>query len=585
MLGSTQRRMTSSLATLASMSENDCLELVWENGEVLMRDRSGRTQKGQSCIGYSLYPSNAQVENGGNMHMKTARSETIYSVLNDSSFLGSKDSDLDFTNYSSSQNGHLDSFCELYKFNLEQIKSKINDKQPTDSQIVLEHDKANCRHRNACKSSQLDTSDSLIRPSLNSSKTLASMGGPHTSTLPEHDSHPDKNTGTVNFSYLRPAALPKANNQSSSMIRPTSSPVLSRVVELKGSNDERPALFSSNPLESTVIEPASGSKRARGLQNQPDAELIPPVSKTKESLPDKHTEAFGRRNHKSHDQLLGQTSRLAANTTGGKPNIEKLIEPLVASSSVCSLGASNDPTYSLRRTYEDTEDSAYQSENVEEPQGLKKQAPARGGTGAKRTRTAEVHNLSERRRRDKINKKMRALKELIPNCHKVDKASMLDDAIEYLRTLQLQLKILSMGAGVYMPPMMLPMVMQRINATHLTHFSPMGAGMGPMRMGTGMAFSTAQFPTSQVGATALPGITGTGFQMPGFPGQALPMSVSHASFIPLLGGPSTQSVLASGISGAAPLVDRLGSAPPTNSMGSIQNINSELRNNANTKYS
>jgi phytochrome-interacting factor 3 len=330
-----------------------------------MRDRSGRTQKGQSCIGYSLYPTNAQVENGGNMHMKTARSETIYSVLNDSSFLGSKDSDLDFTNYSSSQNGHhLDSFCELYKFNLEQIKSKINDKQPTDSQIVLEHDKANCRHRNASKSTQLDTSDSLIRPSLNSSKTLASMGGPHTSTLPEHDSHPDKNTGTVNFSYLRPAALPKANNQSRSMIRPTSSPVLSRVVELKGSNDERPALFSSNPLESTVIEPASGSKRARGLQNQPDAELIPPVSKTKESLPDKHTEAFGRRNHKSHDQLLGQTSRLAANTTGGKPNIKKLIEPLVASSSVCSLGASNDPTYSLRRTYEDTEDSAYQSEVI-----------------------------------------------------------------------------------------------------------------------------------------------------------------------------------------------------------------------------
>jgi hypothetical protein len=35
-------------------------------------------------------------------------------------------------------------------------------------------------------------------------------------------------------------------------------------------------------------------------------------------------------------------------------------------------------------------------QNVEEPQGLKKQAPARGGTGAKRTRTAEVHNLSER---------------------------------------------------------------------------------------------------------------------------------------------------------------------------------------------
>uniref|UniRef100_A0A7N2RCT4 Uncharacterized protein n=1 Tax=Quercus lobata TaxID=97700 RepID=A0A7N2RCT4_QUELO len=58
---------------------------------------------------------------------------------------------------------------------------------------------------------------------------------------------------------------------------------LSRAEELKGSSDERPALFSGNPFESTVIELASGSKT--GLQNQPDAELTTPISKTKESLP------------------------------------------------------------------------------------------------------------------------------------------------------------------------------------------------------------------------------------------------------------------------------------------------------------
>nr|POE73723.1 hypothetical protein CFP56_59988 [Quercus suber] len=58
---------------------------------------------------------------------------------------------------------------------------------------------------------------------------------------------------------------------------------LSRAKELKGSSDERPALFSGNPLESIVIELASGSKT--GLQNQPDAELTAPISKTKESLP------------------------------------------------------------------------------------------------------------------------------------------------------------------------------------------------------------------------------------------------------------------------------------------------------------
>jgi phytochrome-interacting factor 4 len=45
------------------------------------------------------------------------------------------------------------------------------------------------------------------------------------------------------------------------------------------------------------------------------------------------------------------------------------------------------------------------------------------------------------RRRDRINEKMRALQELIPHCNKTDKASMLDEAIEYLKWLQLQVQV------------------------------------------------------------------------------------------------------------------------------------------------
>ncbi|XP_066358938.1 transcription factor PHYTOCHROME INTERACTING FACTOR-LIKE 13-like isoform X2 [Miscanthus floridulus] len=67
--------------------------------------------------------------------------------------------------------------------------------------------------------------------------------------------------------------------------------------------------------------------------------------------------------------------------------------------------------------------------------------PAQKTTTAKRRRAAEVHNLSERRRRDRINEKMKALQELIPHCNKTDKASMLDEAIEYLKSLQLQLQV------------------------------------------------------------------------------------------------------------------------------------------------
>ncbi|KAL0435514.1 UNVERIFIED_CONTAM: Transcription factor PIF1 [Sesamum radiatum] len=107
----------------------------------------------------------------------------------------------------------------------------------------------------------------------------------------------------------------------------------------------------------------------------------------------------------------------------------------------------------------------------------------------KRSRAAEVHNLSERRRRDRINEKMKALQELIPRCNKSDKASMLDEAIEYLKSLQLQVQMMSMGYGTV--PMMYPGMQQYIPA--------MGAGMG-MGMGMGMNRSMVPYPSMLPGS-------------------------------------------------------------------------------------
>ncbi|TVU41135.1 hypothetical protein EJB05_14631, partial [Eragrostis curvula] len=96
----------------------------------------------------------------------------------------------------------------------------------------------------------------------------------------------------------------------------------------------------------------------------------------------------------------------------------------------------------------------------------------RPASSKRRTRAAEVHNLSERRRRDRINEKMRALQELVPHCNKTDKASILDDAIEYLKSLQLQVQVMWMTTGV--APMMLPGAHQLM--------TPMGMGLNSSSM-------------------------------------------------------------------------------------------------------
>ncbi|KAI3667966.1 hypothetical protein L6452_43037 [Arctium lappa] len=124
------------------------------------------------------------------------------------------------------------------------------------------------------------------------------------------------------------------------------------------------------------------------------------------------------------------------------------------------------PTDDRKRKGRDTDDTECHSEDVEfEYPDAKKQS--HGATSTKRSRAAEVHNLSERRRRDRINEKMKALQELIPRCNKSDKASMLDEAIEYLKSLQMQVQMMSMGCS--MVPMMFPGVQQ--------YMSPMGMGM------------------------------------------------------------------------------------------------------------
>ncbi|CDP17490.1 unnamed protein product [Coffea canephora] len=129
------------------------------------------------------------------------------------------------------------------------------------------------------------------------------------------------------------------------------------------------------------------------------------------------------------------------------------------------------------------EDSASHGglENRDEEQG------AKGGIvqscSARRSRAAAVHNQSERRRRDRINQKMKALQKLVPNASKTDKASMLDEVIEYLKQLQAQVHM--MGTRAMPQMMMTPLAMQQQLQMSLLARMGMGAGVG-VGMGMGM---------------------------------------------------------------------------------------------------
>jgi hypothetical protein len=97
-------------------------------------------------------------------------------------------------------------------------------------------------------------------------------------------------------------------------------------------------------------------------------------------------------------------------------------EPTITSSSGgygTSAERPKETSANTKRKSSEREDAECQSEDGEDESVDTKKPVAGRGSTTKRSRAAEVHNQSERRRRDRINEKMRALQELIPNSNKV----------------------------------------------------------------------------------------------------------------------------------------------------------------------
>ncbi|XP_073155173.1 transcription factor UNE10 isoform X2 [Henckelia pumila] len=113
----------------------------------------------------------------------------------------------------------------------------------------------------------------------------------------------------------------------------------------------------------------------------------------------------------------------------------------------------------------------------------KKRGTGKSSVLTKRSRAAAIHNQSERKRRDRINQRMKTLQKLVPNSSKTDKASMLDEVIEYVKQMQAQVQVMKMNMS-HMN--MLPLAaMQQQQHLQMSMMNPMGMGMG-MGMGVGM---------------------------------------------------------------------------------------------------
>ncbi|XP_075520568.1 transcription factor PIF3-like [Primulina tabacum] len=585
----------------SSRVDGDLVELVWENGQPMMQGQSSRAAR--TFTSHCLQSNSLRIRDAGLGHPTVSRigkfGEVETSLIDISPIVPSGELDL-------SQDDEIDPWLNFpfddalpHDYRPEVLtetsgvtSSMHHSAVSVDKSYSYDHTVSNLRSDGvgskglSCKAHILSpwpplqgqTSDSPLGSQFSDvisnntsiypdavfgqSAQARDLANESASTKIEWPDIKIPNNNLLNFSHFsRPTSLVKAK----APIHDGIPSAVSLGMERVGSKDNVSVSSGPNIVKSALDEPLSNSQKGISFRVQPAVCVMgnsrPYMEEApKESLPAEKIEEFCQVSSIKNDIPIIPNNH---SSLKGVRDSEKNVEPVVGSSSVGSDNCTDTVSYekmpNYKRKFIDIEESECRSDGIQtECVGVKK-ANSPGGTGSKRSRAAEVHNLSERRRRDRINEKMRALQELIPNCNKADKASMLDEAIEYLRTLQLQVQIMSMGAGLCMPPVMFPPGIQHMHPAHVPHFSPMGMGMGMgmgMRMGMGLGFGTsmldmnvgasprcpifpvppmqaAQFSHPMSGPINFPRISGHNFPVYGFPSQGLHNSAPGVPLVPL----------------------------------------------------
>ncbi|EOA32225.1 hypothetical protein CARUB_v10015484mg [Capsella rubella] len=84
-------------------------------------------------------------------------------------------------------------------------------------------------------------------------------------------------------------------------------------------------------------------------------------------------------------------------------------------------------------------DTSFSKEDGEDSKALNLNGKTRASRGA----ATDPQSLYARKRRERINERLRILQNLVPNGTKVDISTMLEEAVQYVKFLQLQIKLLS----------------------------------------------------------------------------------------------------------------------------------------------
>ncbi|GLT85368.1 hypothetical protein SLE2022_035590 [Rubroshorea leprosula] len=159
------------------------------------------------------------------------------------------------------------------------------------------------------------------------------------------------------------------------------------------------------------------------------------------------------------NDIVDGSSFKSANHQGAEGSVQALYNGFGGGSLHGTNQAAPAPNQPQHFNHPQPQGGSMQAQNFGAPgAAVVNQAPAASGSSggasagqprqrvrARRGQATDPHSIAERLRRERIAERMKALQELVPNANKTDKASMLDEIIDYVKFLQLQVKVLSMS--------------------------------------------------------------------------------------------------------------------------------------------